>query len=106
MITIIADERTYAIKAIGHAGFAKKGTDIVCAAVSVLLYTYAFELMNLKRSPIINDIDTYVEVIPTKVEEDERIVLIVFNTILQGLHLVADDYEDHVKLEINKWREQ
>ena len=105
MITIIDDEKTFAIKAIGHAGFAEKGKDIICSAVSVLLYAYAFELIDLKHNPIINDVDTFVEVIPTRLEENERDVEIVFNTVVQGLHLVTGGYEDYVKLEINKWRE-
>lgn len=31
--------QTYTLKCLGHAGYAKEGEDIVCAAVSTLCYT-------------------------------------------------------------------
>ena len=40
MIDITMNDSTYEIKAEGHAGYAKKGFDIVCAGVSCLIENY------------------------------------------------------------------
>ena len=44
MITIIYDEKEkdMILQASGHAGYAEKGSDIVCAAVSALMQTLAY----------------------------------------------------------------
>lgn len=46
MITIIYDEKgkDMSLQASGHAGYAPKGQDIVCAAVSTLMQSLAYSV--------------------------------------------------------------
>ena len=88
----------------GHSGFGTKGNDIVCAAVSALIFTLINCLKNeeadgsvkLKRE-IVRDGYFCVEAHPHGGNE-ERIDT-VFQTILTGLYMTADEYPEYVKFE-------
>ena len=96
MITITADEKTLDIQAIGHAGYAEKGKDIVCSAVSILLYTYASELLRLGILPQIRDEENSYDIRP---EADLETAKPAFETILSGLRLLSEVYKKNVRLE-------
>lgn len=47
MIEIVYDRMRLRLTADGHAGFAEVGQDIVCAAVTILVYTLAAAVGNM-----------------------------------------------------------
>lgn len=87
----------------GHAGYAERGSDIVCAAVSVLV-------MNT-----INAIETYTEdVIHVENDEKEGLIMVHFSSDLSsdaallmdamvlGLSGVGDQYKDYIRIFIEE----
>lgn len=71
------------IRASGHANYAEHGNDIVCASVSILLYTLATTgtMEKLADSTIVES-------------QDKRAVRLV----LDGLKLIAEEYPQHVEV--------
>lgn len=88
----------HVITASGHAGYAGKGKDIVCAATSVLMYTLIEELEKLETDGDVTDCE---------VEENDIGMLVKFKgdsveakmaceTILSGLQMLAEQYPDNL----------
>lgn len=98
------DRGSITLKLSGHAGQAKKGEDIVCAASSILAYTVAqalqfmYEQGDLQKKPRL------------KLEEDDTIIvakpkpeayadaLHTFFVAQVGYHLLAHNYPQYVTL--------
>lgn len=88
----------------GHSGFSEKGKDIVCSAVSILIYTLLNMLKDeecdkhLKlRREIINDGYFCVEIEPFDFSKDRTRGII--DTMIMGLSLLNEEYPENVKLE-------
>ena len=95
MITIIYDEKgkDMSLQASGHAGYAPKGQDIVCAAVSTLMQSLAYSVDsgtvtcdpggdNILRVQASRSLDT----------------LAKFELVMDGLYLLAQQYPENVRL--------
>lgn len=95
MITIIYDEKgkDMDLQASGHAGYAPKGQDIVCAAVSTLMQSLAYSVGsgtvtcdpggdNILRVQANRSLDT----------------LAKFELVIDGLYLLAQQYPENVQL--------
>lgn len=95
MITIIYDEKRkdISLQASGHAGYAPKGQDIVCAAVSTLMQSLAYSVDsgtvtcdpggdNILRVQANRSLDT----------------LAKFELVIDGLYLLAQQYPENVQL--------
>ena len=91
---------SYCVK--GHAGYAKTGVDIVCAAVSGLVYMLERALPELSDSPICAD--------KSMCSDDEPIVHIIdpdgtSDTIMRafelGIQNIAESYPENVKLHLS-----
>ena len=98
MIRITTVPEKLSVKAEGHAGYGPKGQDIVCAAVSVLLYAYAAELMKIGGGTRIIDSGETFEIYPAG--DDPEQIMIAYETIMRGLMMLADEYENHVRIEV------
>ena len=96
MIKIKTNDETLTIRVEGHAGYAEKGKDIVCSAVSILLYTYASELLRLGILSQIRDEENSYDIRP---EADLETAKPAFETILSGLRLLSEVYKKNVRLE-------
>lgn len=92
----------YRLSLCGHAGYADKGKDIVCASATILAYTAAENLRRmylsgrLKKPPNIRmrEGDIFIQCIP---EEDEiQMTDDVFRIICAGYELLARDYPEFV----------
>lgn len=95
MITIIYDEKgkDMSLQASGHAGYAPKGQNIVCAAVSTLMQSLAYSVDsgtvtcdpggdNILRVQANRSLDT----------------LAKFELVIDGLYLLAQQYPENVQL--------
>ena len=87
----------------GHAGFARAGSDIVCAAVSVLTTTCVNALESVagikplaKASP-----GKMLLALPAGGNHDAQVIL---QAMRQGLRDVRDTYPDHLLLNENEHR--
>lgn len=92
------------LTAEGHAGFNKKGGDIVCAAVSVLCFTLlecVKDEQSSGRAKIIrsavSDGSFTLEAEPYDFARERFNA--IFETVLSGLWLIAEQYPDYVKFE-------
>ena len=110
MVTITTkhnfDERVLCIEANGHAGYAEAGKDIVCASVSILLYTLARSIIELHRKW------TFEEEPTIELTEGDAIIKCKcddygiftaayqnFEMIEDGFDLLANNYPQYVRLE-------
>ena len=101
-ITMTHSENTLFLKVEGHAGQAEKGHDIVCASVSVLVYTLAqyvkwmYERHELKRSPLIELEEGDVRVVAKPKAEYMAEGLHAFFVASVGFDLLARNYPDYI----------
>lgn len=93
----------YTVKAEGHAGAGVYGSDILCAAVSVLMQTLANEVENAAKGGIVAKGNVErghgwmkVEVTPFASTEDKVDAWV--NFVKDGLDAIAQDYPDNVNL--------
>lgn len=106
MINIAFKPSTFELMITGHAGFGKKGKDIVCASVSMLFYTLGEALYDsidmLEEAPVFKDEEGegYLSCIPKK--EYEGNIARSYWTILEGFQLLASQYKKNVQFKIVK----
>lgn len=79
------------LRAEGHAEFAPKGQDIICAAVSALMQTLAY---SLDSGTVTCADDRNLMVVQAKQGTDS---LAKFELVTDGLILLADAYPEHVR---------
>ena len=92
----------------GHARSAPRGEDLVCSAATMLAYTVAqaaqfmLEQGKLKEKPevCLEEGEAAVTVTPT--EEAMAEALHSFWVVQCGIHVLAHNYPEHVKLECMK----
>ena len=101
-----AGRTQYTVKAEGHAGAGKYGSDIVCAAVSVLMQTLANEVEEAARAGALTlgvvahgDGWMKVEVTPTDSICNTMEAWVEF--VQDGLDAIAQSYPDNVQLEMH-----
>ncbi len=85
----------------GHAGFAEKGKDIVCAAVSVTAYTAAGAIEDLAGvMDCYREKDGYMKCsIPKNItEQQKQVVRIILETTAIGFKQIEMNYGDCVSV--------
>jgi uncharacterized protein YsxB (DUF464 family) len=89
----------------GHAGAAPKGEDLICSAATMMAYTVAqavqfmHEQGKLKKKPKIHIKDGEAAIIATPMEEGYAEALHTFWVAQCGIHVLAHNYPQNVKLE-------
>ena len=88
------------IEARGHSGFAEKGNDVVCAAVSALMQALVFGLSEIAKT---NGADYHVnDRMPimrvTWPESESMNISLLTKTISESLKIIARDNPGHVKI--------
>ncbi|MCQ2792610.1 MAG: ribosomal-processing cysteine protease Prp [Bacilli bacterium] len=97
MIEVSYSKRKIEIK--GHANYAPKGNDIVCAAVSSLLTTAINSLKGFKKSEIrIKGGEATID-IKHKVDRDDQTRL---EMLITGLKLISKKYPKYIKIKEKK----
>ena len=103
MINIFYDEKNYTLTIDGHAGYAKKGQDIVCAGVSTLAYTLSSYLQKMNKEQrliyfyaTLNDGRATIECLPKDNFIDE--VSLVYDVVMNGLESIMRSYPDNVSI--------
>lgn len=83
----------------GHAGLAKKGSDILCAAVSVLLDSLVAGITVIAAMPVsytANDGNFLLEM-PAESGQSEGVQTLIATT-LYSLNTLAKEYPDRLKI--------
>ncbi len=84
----------------GHAGYARAGKDIVCAAVSVLTTTCVNALESVAGvEPTVTVRDGAMRAVLTAVQADIRDAQIILRTFEQGISDIAASYSKHIRTE-------
>lgn len=96
---IIITQEGFDITIKGHANSAEHGKDLVCASVTVLVYTLAQALKAGKS--MLESLETHVDVGDSHIvcEPKEEYVVnvqMIYWTILNGFRSIADNYPDFV----------
>ena len=99
----VRDNRTFDLLAVGHSGAAAHGSDIVCAAVSALLYTLAAQIEDYDQKAMLEDKaillgsgegGVYCEVSA----KYARYIRSCYKMIARGLIMLAETYPDNVRI--------
>ena len=100
-----ADGTLRACKAAGHAGAGKTGTDIVCAAVSVLMRTALSTLSNRKGITVRGGAPEKGQLwLEAGYEADGKEFLFAVGVfLLEGLKSVAQEYPKNCKLTVKNF---
>lgn len=97
--TYRAEENTHSLAVIGHAGYAEKGADIVCAGASALVQALIGWIENnLCDVECISVDDNVGEVIICCSGGED--VAAVFTMTAIGLEQIANTYPDYVEINI------
>ena len=105
MVKIVYHRDLNRVTVEGHAKSGEAGHDLVCASASILVYTLASFVENMKRAGQVYNPTAEIKegdaVIycspPTKYRSS---VTLVFDSICAGFELLARDYPDNVSYEI------
>jgi len=98
---IRAGEQILGFECKGHAGYAEEGSDIICAAVSILTTTCANALESVAGVEGRAKVDEgYMQVLIEKnqVSHDTQVI---FRTVIQGLRDLTDAYPEYLQLKEN-----
>lgn len=93
--------KDYELTVKGHANYAEKGKDIICASVSTLACTLAQSGIELGDNGFLamcdfklDEGDVHIQMIPN--QDCEALVMTVFKTILNGYEMLADSYPQYI----------
>lgn len=103
MIEVIYRRKRHTLRVTGHAYSGKAGEDLVCAAASILAYTYAYAAENAKRDGLVSDTDISMEHGSARVRccvlpEHDKTVTVILDNIVNGFILLANSYPDRVRV--------
>ena len=90
-------DRTHTLQVSGHAEWSAPGSDIVCAAVSVLVENLgnALELLVDARPAVVAKDGMYVLTVRADGNRAEQVELLLASTLL-GLRSLAEAYPDRI----------
>ena len=87
-------------KALGHAGYAEEGEDIVCAAISILTINTMNAIETFTDADVSLEMDEEIGFIEYRIEEPTKETSLLLDTMVLGLQTMADDefYADYIDL--------
>lgn len=105
MIKVIYHRDLNRVSVVGHAMSAEKGQDLVCASASILVYTLASFVKNMKDAeqvynPTVELKEGDALICCSPPNKFKKSVTLVFDSLCAGFELLARDYPDNVSYEI------
>lgn len=89
----------------GHSDYAEEGTDIVCAAVSILCYT-ALNSINLvagiDTENISYDVDEETGLMSLRTMANNDRTDVIYRSFMVGIELLIEDYSDYITLKFEE----
>lgn len=93
------DGEMHTLSVNGHAGYAEKGQDIVCAGVSAIVYALIAFLENNSEDTTFVSIDENNGEVIIACEGDERVSAVFYMAAI-GIENIMNTYPDHVDIDI------
>ena len=93
------DGETHTLSVNGHAGYAEKGQDIVCAGVSAIVYALLGWLENNSEDADFVSIDENNGEVVISCEGDDNVASVFYMAAI-GIENIMNTYPDHVDIEI------
>lgn len=107
MTDVVYDRKEHRLTVSGHAGGGEVGSDPICAAVSILAYTFAqacidaVEFKFAKRDSAYTKFeDGYAEVSVKPHKKYDDMVAAILDSICNGYVLLAAKYKDNVRFNV------
>lgn len=101
MVNIKYDRENLILKAKGHANSTSKDKDIICACVSMLMYTLAQNIKFLQDAKVAKNVHCIIEdgncLVSCEAVEEKETLLCTYDTITTGFVLLQANYPDNVK---------
>lgn len=97
MILIAINITDNAIKIRGHAGYAPRGQDIVCAGVTALTQTLVEAIEGLTGNEIKYDMSP--GRVDIKIKDPDEDVQLLMDSFLVGIEMIADEFPEYVRVE-------
>jgi uncharacterized protein len=88
----------FRLKISGHSGFSKKGSDIVCSAVSVLFYTFQRSIVETAGEKIKISSQGDEQTVELQGHDFGEKALTVLRVIMTGLEGVRENYPDNIEI--------
>ena len=105
MIEVVYSRKHNSVTVKGHAYSGENGHDLVCASASILVYTLASFVENMKNAGqesepfiVVEEGNAWIEVDPHF--KHKPAITLVFDSICAGFELLARDYPDNISYEI------
>ena len=99
MTRIRMDWRRMELTAVGHAGSAPKGADLVCCAISAITTTLAEYIINVKGARAVYDMEEGACRIRAKpLPGWRRRTINAYKQAMMGLEQLADQYPEYVSI--------
>ena len=106
MIDIYLTEKNirYGIKAVGHADYAPKGQDIVCAGVSTLIQAYGNYIEQLAEYDKVKILEVKLDEGDINVEalDTKHNIKHMYRMVMSGLCDLAAMYPENIKMHFNE----
>lgn len=93
------DGEMHTLSVNGHAGYAEKGQDIVCAGVSAIVYALIGWLENNSEDTESVSIDEVNGEVVISCEGDEKVEAVFYMAAI-GIESIMNTYPDHVAIDI------
>lgn len=105
MIRVQIDRRNLCIRIRGHAGYAPRGRDILCAGVSALVQTWARCVRSFRASgwltgSVVEVMDGRAEISAVPKPEARGAVEAAFLTIAEGLLMLWQSAREYITVEV------
>ena len=101
-VTIYKNEKKECVgfKVFGHAGYAKEGEDIVCAAISILVINTMNAIESFTDVKFSQETDEEQGFIKYHIENPTKETTLLLDTMILGLQTLEDneDYTDYIDL--------
>lgn len=99
MILIAINITDNIIKIRGHAGYAPRGQDVVCAGVTALTQTLVESIEGLTGNEIKYDMSPgRVDIEIMNPDEDAQLLT---DSFLVGIEMIVDEFPEHIRVEIS-----
>ncbi len=99
-ISLKTDDKSFDLFVNGHAGYGKKGQDIVCAAVSALVQTLA---ACLDKMSSYYDVDYDENGVIKHIGATGKNAAIACEVIMYGLNKIAFSYPENVSISADRY---
>lgn len=99
------EDNRFSFSCTGHAGYGKKGQDIVCASATILAYTLAQNIQDREKDgifvskPILTLKPGKATIQVLAKEENKETVRVIFSVIGKGFACLAANYPNCVKFQ-------